>query len=68
MVTIKSFINKYNWEVIYFSSEKDYWKNFSVIIALNVLYHKKKKYILLLFQNNFKWEKQVIILMILNGD
>ena len=43
---IKPFINKYNWEEINFSSEKDDWKKFEkkyVIIALNVLYAKKEK-------------------------
>ena len=36
---IKPFINKYNWEGINFSSEKDDWKKIekiNVIIALNV--------------------------------
>ena len=46
---IKPFINKYNWEGINFLSEKHDWEN--VKIALNVLYAKKKKYILLMFQN-----------------
>ena len=39
-------MNKYNWEVTYFSSEKYDWKNFeknNVTIALNVLYSKKEK-------------------------
>ena len=48
----KPLINKYNWERIDFPSEKDDWKKFeknNVTIALNVL--KKKKYILLIFQN-----------------
>ena len=52
---IKPFINKYNWEEIDFSSEKDDWKTFekkNVTIALNVLYaKKKKKYVLPMFQN-----------------
>ena len=37
---IKPFINKYNWEGINFSSEKDDWsklQNNNVTIALNVL-------------------------------
>ena len=37
---IKPFINKYNWEGINFSSEKDDWRNLqknNVTIALNVL-------------------------------
>ena len=52
---IKLFINKYNWEGINFSSEKDDWKKIgknNVTIAFNDLYAKKrKKYILLMFQN-----------------
>ena len=42
---IKPFINKYSWEGINFPSEKDDWKRFE---KNNI---KKKKYILLLFQN-----------------
>ena len=51
---IKPFINKYNWKGISFPSEKDTWKKFeknNLTIALNVLYAKKKKYILFIFQN-----------------
>ena len=51
---IKAFINKYNWEEIHFSSEKDDGKKFEkndVTIALNVLYAKKEKYILFILQN-----------------
>ena len=50
---IKPFINKCNWEGITFPSEKDDWKKSekNVTIALNVLYAKKEKYILLMFQN-----------------
>ena len=47
-------MNKYNWEGINFPSEKDDWKKIEkndVTIALNVLYAKKEKYILLMFQN-----------------
>ena len=43
---IKPFINKYNWEEINYSSEKDDQKNFqknNVAIVLNVLYTKKEK-------------------------
>ena len=43
---IKTFINKYNQEGINFRSEKDDWKNFEGFCML-----KKKKYILLIFQN-----------------
>ena len=51
---IEPFINKYNWEGIIFPSEKDDWKKFekdTVTIALSFSYAKKKKYILLMFQN-----------------
>ena len=49
-----SFINKYNWKEINFPSEKDNWKKLEkndVLIALNVLYTKKEKHTLLMFQN-----------------
>ena len=48
----KAFIDKYNWKGINYPSEKDDCKRFeekNLIIALNVLYTKKKKYILLMF-------------------
>ena len=64
---IKSFITKYNWEEIYFLSEKDDWKNIekdSVTIALNVFYTKKEKIYLLMFQNITQIVKKVILLMI----
>ena len=55
MTNIKPFINKYKLEGINSPSEKDDWKRFeknNVTIALNVLYAKKrKKNILLMFQN-----------------
>ena len=43
---IKPFINKYKWEGIHYSSEKDDRKKFeknNVTIALNVLHAKKEK-------------------------
>ena len=46
IIKINSFINQFNWEGIYFPSEKDNWKicqKNSVRIALNVLYAKKGK-------------------------
>ena len=65
-------MNKYNWKGISFPSEKDHWKkieNTNVTIALNVLYAKKeKKYILLVSKCNSDCEKQVILLMISNGE
>ena len=39
---MKTFMNKYNWEDIHFSSEKMIEKN-KVTIALNILYFKKEK-------------------------
>ena len=51
---IKPFMNKHNWEGIKFPSEKNDQKKFeknNVTVALNVLYAKKKKYILLMLQN-----------------
>ena len=51
---IKHFVNKYNWDGMNFSSEKDDWKKIeknNKTIAVNVLYPRKKKYILLMFEN-----------------
>ena len=52
---IKPFINKYNWDGTNLPSEKHDWKNFkkkNVTIALKKNFMlKKKKYILLMFQN-----------------
>ena len=69
---IKPFIYKYKWEGINFPSEKDDWKIFeknNVTIALNVLYAKKEKlYPAYVSKNNSNCEKQVILLMIPNGE
>ena len=69
---IKPFINKYNWEEINFSSEKDDWKKFrktNVTIALNVLCAKNEKvhpaYVLKHYSNR---EKQVLLLTAANGE
>ena len=51
---IKTLINKNKWEGITFPPEKYVWEKIeknNVTIALNFLYTKKKKYILLMFQN-----------------
>ena len=68
---IKPFINKYNWDGINFSSEKDYWKKIgknNVTIDLNFFYAKKEKiYTAYVSKYNSNLEKQVIFLMILNG-
>ena len=49
----KPFINKFNWEGMNFPSNNVDWKQSekNVTSALNVLYAKKWKYILLVFQN-----------------
>ena len=64
--------NKYNWERIKFSSEKHDWKKFdknNVTIAPNVLYAKKKKiYPAYLSKHNPNRDKQVILLMVSNGE
>ena len=69
---IKLFINKYNWEGINFPSEKVDWKKFeknNVTIALNVLYVKKEKiYPAYVSKHNLNREKQVILLMVVNGE
>ena len=69
---IKPFINKYNWEGINFPSEKDDWKKIeknNVAIALSVLYAKKEKICpAYVSKYNSNCEKQVIFLMISNGE
>ena len=68
---IETFINKYKWEGINFPSGKNDWKKFeknNVAIALNVLHSKKEKiYPAYVSKNNSNGEKQVILLMTLNG-
>ena len=66
----KPFINEYNWEWINFPSEKDYWKKFAkkdVIIAVKVLCFKKEK-IRPASKHNSSRKKQVIFLIISNGE
>ena len=66
----KPFVNKYNWERINFPSEKDDWKKFAkkdVIIAVKVLCFKKEK-IRPASKRNSSGKKQVIFLMISNGE
>ena len=70
---IKPFINKYNWKVINFPSEKDNWKKFEKnnrTIALNVLYAKKYIYILPMFclKNITQIVKKKFLSMIPNGE
>ena len=68
---IKPFLNKYNWEVINYPSEKD-WKECvknNLTIALNVLYTKKQKiYPVYVSRHNTNHGKQVIFLMISNRE
>ena len=64
------FINKYNSEGMNYASEKDDWKKFeknNVTIAFNVLY-AKKIYRAYVSKHNSNCEKQVILLMISNGE
>ena len=62
----------YKWEGIHFPSVKDDWKkteknNFK--IALNILYAEKEKiYPAYVSKHNSSRQKQVIILMIPNGE
>ena len=51
---VKLFIDKYNWEGIKCSSKKDDWKKIEknkLMIVLNVLYTKKERIFLLMFQS-----------------
>ena len=49
---IKHFVNKYNWDGMNFSSEKDDQKKIEKNNkTIDVLYPRKKKYILLMFEN-----------------
>ena len=51
---VKLFIDKYNWEGINCSSKKDDWKKIEknkLMIVLNVLYTKKERIFLLMFQS-----------------
>ena len=69
--TIKPFIDKYNWEGINYTSEKDDWKMFeknNLMIALKVLYAKKEKHPAYISKHNSKHERQVVLLMIPNRE
>ena len=71
---IKSFIDQYNWNNIDFSSTSKDWKKFELnneSIALNILYvpHKTRKISLAYkSKHNLTREKQVILLMIIDGE
>ena len=72
MTRIKPFINKYKCEGINFLLEKDDKKKFeknNITISLNVLYAKKENIHPAYFsKHNSNRVKQVILLMILNGE
>ena len=55
----KPFINKYNWERIKFPSQKDDWKSYAKKEKIHPAYVSK---------DNSNHEKQVIFLLILNGE
>ena len=69
---IKSFIEKYNWEDIDFPSTSKDWKKFECNseVALNILYvpyNTKKINIAYKSKNNLTHERQIILLMISDG-
>ena len=70
---IKPFIEQYNWKDIDFPSTSKDWKKFELNneIALNILYvpyNTKKIEIVYKSKHNLTREKQVILLMISNGE
>ena len=70
---IKPFIEEYNWKIIDFPSTSKDWKKFELNneVALNILYvlHNTKKIeIAYKSKHNLTREKQVILLMISNGE
>ena len=72
IIKTRPFVNKHNWKGINYPSEKDDWKKFgrnNVKIALNVSYAKKEKiYPSYVSKHNSIHKKQVILLMISNGE
>ena len=70
---IKPFIDQYNWKGIDFPAMNKGWKKFELNneIALNILYvpHNTKKInIAYKSKHNLTREKQIILLMITNGE
>ena len=70
---IKPFIEEYNWKDIDFPSTRKDWKKFELNnkVALNILYvpHNTKKIeIAYKSKHNLTREKQIILLMISNGE
>ena len=72
IIKIKLFFNKYDWEGIYYSSEKDYWKKIeqnNLTVALNVFYAKKGKiHPVFVSKLDSNRKREVIVLMIPNGE
>ena len=69
---IKTFIEKYNWEDINFPSTSKDWKKFECNneVTLNILYvpyNIKKTNIAYKSKNNLTHERQIILLMISDG-
>ena len=70
---MKPFINQYNWKDIDFPATNKDWKKFELNneIAINILYvpHNTKKInIAYKSKHNLTQEKQIILLMITNGE
>ena len=70
---IKPFIDQYNWKDLDFPAMSKDWKKFELNneIALNILYmphNTKKMHIAYKSKHNLTREKQVILLMISNGE
>ena len=70
---IKPFIDQYNWKDIDFPATSKDWKNFELNneIALNILYvphNTKKIHVAYKLKHNLTREKQIILLMITNGE
>ena len=70
ILNIKSFINKYNWDKIKYSSKINAWKTFeknNSKIHLNVLYTKKKEiFPAYISKYNSNRKKRITLLMISN--
>ena len=70
---IKPFINQYNWKDIDFPPTNKDWKKFELNneVALNILYiphNTRKIQVAYKSKNNLTCDKQVILLMITNGE
>ena len=70
---IKPFINQYNWKDIYFSPTNKDWKKFELNneVVLTILYiphNTRNIQVVYKSKNNLTCDKQVILLMITNGE